>query len=229
MGDAKAAKRPRLDTTRLDSEVWMLKCPQFISQSWTSIDLLQEKDAVRRTDAAQEFKKRQFIELNYLAGTTNDIWWNLEDTSPVQVMCFRTQNAGSNSGTDGQGADMWCTTATTLNYVTDNKWPRMAQSTMSSMTATHALESIAGIPKAMSNDGHWKGIASELINRGIGGAKLAMEYAAPFVRQVGAVGLHHLLQKNQLSSDGVKELMNAYAIPEGIISNYKKACPARFC
>ena len=55
MGDAKAAKRPRLDTTRLDSEVWMLKCPQFISQSWTSIDLLQEKDAVRRTDAAQEF------------------------------------------------------------------------------------------------------------------------------------------------------------------------------
>ena len=48
------AKRPRLDTERAEQELWLLKVPQFVSLSWQSIELLQEKEALRRTDAAQE-------------------------------------------------------------------------------------------------------------------------------------------------------------------------------
>jgi hypothetical protein len=156
-----------------------------------------------------DYRKQDYLVLNYDTGETIDVWFNLEDQRIVNVYSARTLNTGANTGQTGQGADCWLTVASHFDGTVDNDWVDQWYPNVSFETWMHALELMRGVPRCMSNKWHIKELVSELFKRG---KLVAKRYAGPLIKVAGRAAAEYLAGQSPLAADGIKLLQQAYNV-----------------
>lgn len=145
-----------------------------------------------------QFEMTECMELDYDAQIINDVWFDIEDDSNVNVFGARSINAGNNNGQTGLGCDGWITTVTHFNWYTDNKWPDASYPDFGFTIWAEALTNLRFAPRVMSNNHHAATLFKWMFDTG----KLAKKYYGPFKA---------LIQRAApIVNDGVKLLTSAY-------------------
>lgn len=162
-----------------------------------------------------DFNMKPFCTVDYDTGTLIDVWFELEDTSVVNVYSARTLNTGANNGMTGQGADCWVTCVTAWDWTVDNSWPSATFPDIHYSVWMDALEHLRWVPRAMSNKWHIATLMGELFRQG---KIVARKYAGPLIRVAGRAVAEHLAGQSPLMDSGIKLLKDAYGIGNEIAS-----------
>lgn len=156
-----------------------------------------------------QFEMQECVDLNYDAQVINDIWWDIEDDSNVNVFGARSINTGTNNGLTGQGCDGWITTVSHFNWYTDNKWPDAGLAEYSYTIWASALTNLRFAPRVMSNNHHSNTLFSWMLKTG----RLAKKYAPAILK---------LAQRSvPIISEGARLLQDAYSTGNEITRTLK--------
>jgi len=143
-----------------------------------------------------QFELEDCVTPDYNSSGILDVWWDLEDESEWNVYAFRTTNNGNNVDTSGLGAECWVTCVTSLNWLTDNKWPDADWGRYGYQVWASALDNLRFVPKTMSNSHHMGTLMRWLVDKGKmakrllgplfieGGKRMAEEFLGSILREL---------------------------------------------
>lgn len=127
--------------------------------------------------------------MNYQLNVIKDIYFDLEDTSIVNVFSAKVQNTGANNGQTGIGAECWYTLSTHFTWTTDNKWVYTQPPSLNAITWQAGMQVVRYVPRGMPNDTHAVDIFRNLFRRG---QLLAKKHLPVIARVAGQAILGHL-------------------------------------
>lgn len=135
--------------------------------------------AIDVAHTAPDYAVEAFSDFDYTLGVLRDIFFDLEDTSLVNVFSAQVQNTGNNSGQTGIGAMVWYTLATQFTWGSDNKWVYQSPVDINALTWQAGMQLVRFVPRCMPNDTHRVDIFRHLFSRG---KMFAKKHLAPLAR-----------------------------------------------